>query len=391
MPDVSSNASSRTTRAWVALDVHKNSIVAGVLAVDADAPEVIQLENSEKAIRRLINRLGGPDGLAVCYEAGPCGYELYRLLLSLGVACDIVAPSLTPVRPGDRVKTDSRDARKLARLYRAGELTFVRAPTVEQEGLRDLVRCRDDLRRARTAARHRVGKQLLRYGRIYRDGKGSWTLQHRAWVRRQRLDDPLAQDALEHMLCHLDALDAQLAAIDRQLDQIAARHPWCDPVRWLCCFRGISTLTALALLAEIGDFRRFATPRELMSFLGLTVSEYSSGERRSRGSLTKTGNRHARRLLVEAAWHYQHPPRLSARIKANEPLVPAEALARAWQAQIRLHQRHRHLTRNGKPATVATATIARELSGFIWAAMTRQPLHADPPAHPHIRKETLAA
>jgi transposase len=391
VPDVSSNASATTTRTWVALDVHKNSITAAVLSAQGGEVELVQLENSEKAVRRLFRRLGDPRRIAVCYEAGPCGYDLYRLLASIGVACDIVAPSLTPVRPGDRVKTDRRDARKLVRLYRAGELSFVRPPSPEQEGLRDLVRCRDDLRRARTAARHRVGKHLLRYGRVYREGKKSWTVRHRAWVRRQRLDDALAQSALEHMLCHLDTLDAQLAAVDRQLEQVAAGHPWCDPVRWLCCFRGISTLTALGLLAEIGDFRRFATARELMSFLGLTVAEYSSGERRSRGSLTKTGNRHARRLLVEAAWHYQRPPRLSARIKANEPLLPPEALARAWQAQIRLHERHRHLTRNGKLPTVATAAVARELCGFIWAAMTRQPLRDTPTSQPDTRTTALAA
>jgi transposase len=391
VPDVSSNASAKTTGVWVALDVHKNAITAGVLPAGGGQVELVQLENSEKAVRRLIRRLGGPGGLAVCYEAGPCGYDLYRLLASMGVACDVVAPSLIPVRPGERVKTDKRDARKLVRLYRAGELSFVRPPTPEQEGLRDLVRCRDDLRRARAAARHRVGKHLLRYGRVYREGKTSWTLQHRAWVRRQRLDDALAQSALEHMLCHLDTLDAQLAAVDRELEQVAASLPWCDPVRWLCCFRGVSTLTALGLLAEIGDFRRFASARELMSFLGLTVAEYSSGERRSRGSLTKTGNRHARRLLVEAGWHYRHPPRLSSRVKANQPLVPPEALARAWQAQIRLHERHRHLTRNGKLPTVATAAVARELCGFIWATMTRQPLRDNPASQPRARKQALVA
>lgn len=390
MPDVSSNGSATTSRTWVALDVHKNSIVAAVLPRQGGAPEVVQLEHSEKALRRFLTRLGDPEGLAVCYEAGPCGYELYRLLAAIGVACDIVAPSLTPVRPGDRVKTDRRDAKKLVRLYRAGELSFVHAPSPEQEGLRDLVRCRDDLRRARTAARHRVGKQLLRYGRVYREGKRSWTLQHRAWVRRQRLDHPLAQAAFEHMLCHLDAIDAQIAAVDRHLDELARSEPWSDPVRWLTCFRGIATLTALGLLAEIGDFRRFANARELMSFLGLTVSEYSSGERRARGSITKTGNRHARRLLVEAAWHYQHPPRLSARMRANEPLLPPETLARAWQAQIRLHERHRHLTGNGKLATVATVAVARELCGFLWATMTRQPLREQQPARPRT-KEVVAA
>jgi transposase len=194
------------------------------------------------------------------------------------------------------------------------------------------------------------------------------------------------------MLCHLDTLEAQLASLDRQLAEVAASDPWSDPVAWLCCFRGISTLTALALLAEIGDFRRFANPRELMSFLGLTVAEYSSGDRRVRGSLTKTGNRHARRLLVEAAWHYQHPPRLSARLKTNQPLVPPEALARAWQAQIRLHERHHHLTRNGKLPTVATAAIARELCGFIWATMTRQPLRNDhQPLQARASKQAVAA
>ncbi len=378
MPDVSSKASAKTTRTFVAFDVHKNAITAAALPDEGGKPELVQLEHSEKAIRRFVDRLGGAKGLAVCYEAGPCGYELYRLLAAIGVACDIVAPSLTPVRPGDRVKTDGRDAKKLVRLYRAGELRFVRPPTPEQEGLRDLVRCRDDLRRARTAARHRVGKQLLRYGRVYREGKKAWTLRHQAWLRRQRLDDPLAQAALEQMLLHLGAIDAQIAAVDRHLDQVATTEPWSDPVRWLCCFRGISTLTALGLLAEIGDFRRFANARELMSFLGLTVSEYSSGERRQRGSTTKTGNRHARRLLVEAAWHYQHPPRLSARIRAHEGLVPPQALARAWQAQIRLHHRHRHLTQSGKLPTVATVAVARELCGFIWAAMTQQPLQEQP-------------
>jgi transposase len=210
-------------------------------------------------------------------------------------------------------------------------------------------------------------------------------------VRRQRLDDPLAQTALEHMLGHLETLDAQLAAVDRQLADVAASQRWCDPVRWLSSFRGISTLTALALLAEIGDFRRFATARELMSFLGLTVAEYSSGDRRSRGSLTKTGNRPARRLLVEAAWHYRHPPRRSSRLRANEPLLPPELSARAWQAQTRLYERQRHLSNAGKLATVTNAAIARELCGFIWATMTRQPLRDTPTGQPDTSTTALAA
>ncbi len=303
MPDVSS-AAPAVVSTWVAIDQHKLSLVAATLPASGGQAEVVRLENTERAIRRLIDRLGGAEGLAVAYEAGPGGYQLHRLLSTMGVACVVIAPSLIPIRAGDRVKTDRRDAKKLVRLYRAGELSFVAAPSPAQEGLRDLVRARDDLRCARTAARHRVVKQLLRHGHIYREGK-AWTQRHQAWLSAQRLSDPLAEAALQHMLCHLVALDAQIAAVDEQLEQVAATEPWVDPVRWLCSFRGIATRTALGLLAEIGDFHRFASPRELMSYLGLTPSEYSSGQQQHRGHITKTGNRHARRLLIEAAWHYQ--------------------------------------------------------------------------------------
>ena len=376
MPDVSSVAPADVDQ-WVVFDVHKNSLVAGVLPAAGGAPAVTRIENTERAGRRFVGRLGGPVGLAVAYEAGPCGYDLLRLLSRMGVACDVIAPSLVPVRAGDRVKTDRRDAKKLVRLYRAGELSFVEAPSPQQEGLRDLVRCREDLRRTRTSARHRVAKQLLRHGHIYREGKKAWTKQHQAWLSRQRLDDPLAQRALEHMHSHLDAVDAQLAAIDHELEQVASAEPWADPVRWLCSFRGVGLQTALGLLAEIGDFRRFGHPRELMSYLGLTPSEYSSGDQQHRGHITKCGNRHARRLLVEAAWHYQHAPRRSQRARALEPHLPTAVAARAWQAQVRLNHRHRTLTGHGKRSTVANVAVARELCGFLWAAMTHQPLRGE--------------
>ncbi len=376
MPDVISSAPA-AVRMRAALDVHKRTIVCAAQPDDPRAElRLEEIPNTERAVRGLVRRLGGPEGLVVCYEAGPCGYDLFRLLSAMGVACDIVAPALTPVAPGARVKTDRRDAKRLLVLHRAGALKFVAVPTPAQEGLRDLVRCRDDLVCARRAARHRVAKQLLRHGHVFREGKKSWTKTHQAWVRRQRLGDPLAQSALEHMLAHLDSLDAQIAALDHQLDEIAAREPWSDPVRWLCCFRGVTTITALGLLAELGDLRRFATARELMSFLGLTPSEYSSGEQRHRGHITKAGPRHARRLLIEAAWHCQHPPRVSQRIAAVHPHVPPDVAARAFSAQVRLHHRHRHLTSHGKRSTVANVAVARELAGFIWAAMTRQPLPA---------------
>ena len=253
MPDVSSTAPAQVTT-WVAIDQHKLSLVAGILPASGGTPEVVRLENTERAIRRFVEKLGGPEGLAVAYEAGPGGYELHRLLSKIGVACDVIAPSLIPIRAGDRVKTDRRDAKKLVRLYRAGELVFVQPPSPEQEGLRDLVRCRDDLRRARTAARHRIAKQRLRHGHIYRDGK-SWTIRHQAWIAAQRLADPLAQAALEHMLGHLATLEAD-AAIDGARAGRERSRGRAGP--WLCSFRGIATRTALGLLAEIGDFRRFA-------------------------------------------------------------------------------------------------------------------------------------
>jgi transposase len=364
MPDVISTAPA-DVRLWVALDVHKFSIVAAVLPPSGGRPEVTRIETTEKAIRRFIKTLGGPRGLAVSYEAGPGGFALWRLLGSIGVACDVIAPSLVPVRAGDRVKTDRRDAKKLVALFRGGLLRFVQPPTPETEGLRDLLRCRDDIRCARTAARHRVAKQLLRHGRIYREGKKAWTLTHRTWVERQRLDDPLAHEALNQMLTHLDSLDRQLAALDAQLEQIAEHEPWGWQVHKLRAFRGIATLTALGLIAEIGDFARFGHPRELASWLGITPSEYSSGDQQHRGHITKSGNRHASRLLTEAAWHYRHPPR--------RPTKGPEPSQRAWQAQSRLHARQRHLTQQGKRSTVVTVAVARELTAFLWAEMTSQP------------------
>jgi transposase len=372
VPDVSSIAPT-DVRLWVALDVHKLSIVAATLPPTGDRPEVMRIETTEKAIRRFIARLGGPGGLAVCYEAGPGGFALWRLLTGMGVACDIVAPSLVPVRAGDRVKTDRRDAKKLVALHRGGLLRYVQPPTAETEGLRDLVRCRDDLRCARTAARHRVAKQLLRHGRVYRDGVKAWTLRHRAWVTRQRLDDPLAHLALEQMLTHLDGIDRQLAALDTQLERIADDQRWAWQVERLRAFRGISTLTALGLIAEIGDFARFRHPRELASWLGITPSEYSSGDQQHRGHITKAGNHHARRLLIEAAWHYRHAPR--------RPTTGPPPSDRAWHAQIRLHHRHRQLTERGKRSTVVTVAVARELAAFLWAELTDQP----------AREEVLAA
>lgn len=378
MPDVSSTAPA-DVRLWVAMDVHKLSIVAAVLPPVGGQPELARIETTEKAVRRFIGKLGGPEGLVVAYEAGASGFALWRLLTSMGVSCDVIAPSLIPVRAGDRVKTDRRDAKKLVGLQRAGLLRFVMPPTPELEGLRDLLRCRDDLRRAQTAARNRVLKQLLRHGRVYRDGKSAWTLMHRRWLGAQLLDDPLAHRALVQMLMHLDGIERQLQTLDAELETIARSERWGAQVQTLNRFRGIGTLTALGLIAEIGDFARFSHPRELASWLGITPSEYSSGDRQHRGHITLSGNKHARRLLIEAAWHYRHAPR--------RPTRGPQPDERAWQAQVRLYHRHRHLTEHGKRPTVATVAVARELSAFLWAAMTGQPLRAtDPAIHNHSQE-----
>jgi transposase len=294
----------------------------------------------------------------------------------------VIAPSLIPVRAGDRVKTDRRDAKKLVGLQRAGLLRFVMPPTPELEGLRDLLHCRDDLRRAQTAARNRVLKQLLRHGRVYRDGKNAWTVKHRQWLSTQRLDDQLAHRALEQMLTHLDGIERQLVTFDAELETIARSERWGAQVQVLTRFRGIATLTALGLIAEIGDFARFSHPGELASWLGITPSEYSSGDQQHRGHITLAGNKHARRLLIEASWHYRHAPR-------RPPRGP-QPDERAWQAQLRLHHRHRHLTEHGKRPTVANVAVARELTGFLWAAMTDQPLRATDPVNAPSQEAIIA-
>ncbi|MDQ3587094.1 MAG: transposase [Actinomycetota bacterium] len=376
MPDVSSTAPADVDQ-WIVFDVHKNSLGAGMLPAAGGTPPVARVENTERAIRRFIERLGDPHRLAVAYEAGPCGYELFRLLEGMGVACDVIAPSLVPVRAGDRVKTDFRDAKKLVRLYRAGELSFVEPPSPAQEGLRDLVRARDDLRRARTAARHQVAKQLLRHGHVYREGKTAWTKRHEAWLWRQRLADPLAQRALCHMRAHLEALGAQLAAIEHELCQVATSEPWCDPVRWLLQLsrhrpadrarpagrdRRLSALLAPARADEL------SRPDPERVLLGRTAAPRAHHQVRQppRALAVDRG-----RLALPAR------PAPIGRARALAPAVPTSVTTRAWQAQVRLHHRHRTLTANGKRSTVANVAVARELTGFIWAAMTHQPLREE--------------
>jgi len=358
---------------WVAFDDSKRRIVAGILRPGATEPEVREFANTPEQLGRFVRRLQREGAaLQICYEAGVAGYDLYRHLTKLGVSCQVVAPSLTPRRPGQRIKTDRRDARKLVRLFRAGELTFVHAPAESEEAVRDLVRCREAVRQDVGRWRHRLLKLLLRHGRVYVLGK-HWSGRHWAWVRSQRFADPILQQALDATLVALEQARERLRTLDHALEAVAATAPYRAPVGWLRCFRGVDTLSALMLLAEIVDFRRFQRPRQLMAYLGMVPSEHSSGERQGRGGLTKTGNSRARRLLIEAAWHYRHRPTAGGSIGRRSQGQPPGIVAHAGRAQQRLHRRYRHLVGRGKRPPVAVAAVARELVGFLWAVMT-QPL-----------------
>lgn len=354
----------------VAMDDSKRRIVAGILRDGETEPELREVPNEPRLIRRLFERLKGEGPVRACYEAGPAGYDLYRQLTALGVPCQVMAPALTPRKPGERIKTNRRDAAKLVRLFRAGELTPIHVPDEAEEAVRDLLRCREDLQEDLLRWRHRLVTFLFRHGRVYREGK-HWTRRHWAWLRDQRFEDRVLARTFHESLLMVEHLLARLADLEREIEVLAAAEPYREPVGWLRCFRGIDTLSALTLLVEVQDFQRFRHPRELMAFLGLVPSESSTGERERRGSITKAGNIHARRILVEAAWHYRHPPRLRGKLAARSLGQPPEVCAQAWRAQQRLHRRYRHLVGRGKRATVAVVALARELVGFLWAAMTR--------------------
>lgn len=355
----------------VGSDVHSASIFLGVLTGAAAKPIVSEIPNEERAVRRAFGRLKAQGDLRVCYEAGPCGFELYRLLTEMGIRCEVIAPALIPTKPGERIKTDRRDASKLARLYRAGELTAIHVPTPDEEAVRDLVRAREDVRKDLIAARHRLSKFLLRHGRVFSAGH-KWTERFWRWLKEQRFELAAAQRTFEHYQLQVHHLEERRAALEKDIAEVAATEPYRAPVARLSCLRGISTLSALTLIAEVQDFRRFAHPRALMSFLGLVPSEYSSGGKERRGRITKTGNSHARRVLIEAAWAYRHPPALGPRNRRLLADQPPAVVAQVKKAHQRLHRRYARLIGRGKRSQVAVTAVARELCGFVWALLAKE-------------------
>ena len=359
-----------TYGAFIGLDVHKETIAVAVALPGRGEPAYRgEIKNEPKAVKKWLDRLSAEfDGvmLLFCYEAGPCGYVLHRQIVELGHECLVVAPSLIPKQPGERIKTDRRDALKLARLLRSGDLTAVWVPDAEQEAMRDLTRARDDMKSQERKARQQLNAFVLRQGQHWPRGKSRWTQTHYNWLESIRFDQPWLQIVLQE---YIDAVKAATQRVDDLTDQMMRVLPsWSlsPVVDALVALRGIDKLAAMVLLAELGDISRFASPKQLMAYLGLVPSEHSTGRRRRQGGITLTGNGHARRMLVECAWSYRFPARQTMHLKRKAQNAPEEAKTIAWRAQKRLCGRYRQLTQAGKNVKLVCVAIARELIGFIW-------------------------
>lgn len=356
--------------AYIGLDVHKETIAVAIAIAGRSAPLGRgEIPNRPKAVTKLIERLCrefDDEVLLFCYEAGPCGYGLYRQILSLGHDCQVVAPSLIPRKPGDRIKTDRRDASKLARTLRSGDLTAVWVPDVEQEAMRDLTRARDDLKGQERKARQQLNAYVLRHGHAWPSNRTRWTKTYYNWLESIKFPHDWQQVVLQEYVDAVKAGSQRVADITAQMDRVLPQWSMAPVVYSLKALRGIDKLAAMVLLAELGDISRFENPRQLMAFLGLVPSEHTSSTRRRQGSITKTGNSHARRMLVESAWSYRFPARQTMHLKRKAKDASDEAKVIAWKAQKRLCGRYRSLLLAGKNTKQTTVAIARELSGFIW-------------------------
>lgn len=368
----------QSTTTYVAMDTHKKTISVAIAEGGRrrETRFMGEIASRPDAVAKMVDRLAAKhDKLAFCYEAGPCGYGLYRQITLLGHECVVVAPSLVPTRPGDRVKTDRRDAVTQASLFRSGELTPVWVPDDAHEAMRDLCRARQAAMEALRRARQQVLSFLLRHGRVYSDGK-HWTRKHRLWLSAQRFEHPARQIAFEELVQVVGEAQARRDRLAKQMQELLPSWSLAKVVTAIQALRGVALISAITLVAEIGDFKRFANPRQLMAYLGLTPSERSSGAKTSRGAITKAGNTRARRILVESAWTYRLPARVGAAILKRNEVLPQAIKDIAWKAQVRLCARHRRLVRAGKPSNVVNVAIARELGAFVWAIATNEAVAA---------------
>lgn len=366
----------QSTPIFVGLDVHKDSIsVACAAAGETAAPHFVgQIGSRQCDIDKLIRRLRSrSQRLVFAYEAGPCGYVLHRYLTDKGLDCRVVAPSLIPKRPGDRVKTDRRDAVEIARLLRSGDLSSVYVPSVEDEAIRDLCRARDATRQVLKAAKLRLKSFLLRMGFHY-VGRANWNPAHRRFLAEIVCPTPAQQIVYQEALHAVDEQVERLARLEHELEDLAPTWRLYPVVEALQALRGVQWLVALTVIAELGDLTRFDNPRQLAAFVGLTPSEYSSGLTRRQGGITKTGNSRARRVLIEGAWAYRYPAKISAHIQRRIDGLPKVAREIGWKAQLRLCKRYRKLLARGKHANIVTTAIARELLAFMWAIAKEVPI-----------------
>jgi transposase len=367
---------------YLGFDQHKETVAIAEARAGREREDYLgTVRNREEDIARWLRQRarewGGLADVLVCYEAGPCGYALYRQMKRLRVACEVIAPSLTPRKPGERIRTDRRDARKLSRLLRAGELTAIWVPDEEHEALRDLVRGREAALEDVLRQRHRLSKLLLRQGKYPPAGLRAWSKAYERWLDTLPWEQPIHQDLMAEMRHAIESAQQRVAHLEGRLAEAVAGSAWAPTVAGLECFRGVELVVAATLVVEVGAAGRFLHPRDLMGYAGLVPGEDSSGESIRRSTTGPGGNHHLRRVLIEAAWAYVHVPKVGRRLAQRQRGQPAEVLAIAWRAQVRLHKRYRQLMARGKERNKVITALARELCGFLWEALQILPM---PPA-----------
>jgi len=354
---------------FLGLDVHAETITVAIAEPDGEVRSLGTIANRAESIRKLVKKLGSVEQLKACYEAGPTGYILYWQMAELGVACEVIAPTLVPMKAGDRVKTDRRDAERLARSYRSGDLTAVWVPDEGSEALRDLVRAREAAKQDQLRARHRLAKFLLRMGQRPAAGMKAWTAPYMAWVRQVHFTQGAREATLLDYLHEVDHMGERVRRLEQAITEAVklASPQVREVVKGLQALRGIAEISAVTIVAELGNIARFETPRQLMGYSGAVPMEDSSGQRTRRGSITKTGNAHLRRIIVEAAWSYRYRPAIGPRLRKRQEGVSEEIKEIAWKAQVRLSKRYARLAAAGKDQRKIITAVGRELLGFIWA------------------------